>query len=697
MMTKFREFVNKRHSLSLKDYYELWNYSIDDTTADAFWIDVFLFVGMKGDKSPTTALAPKVGKTAILLMDLYQLLQRIRSMYPPPIWFPELKLNFAEILMSNQDAANIVIHECCEGALEVRDVTWEQLTSQVTSVADAMRSSGITSGDRVAGVLSNRLETVVACLATLSIGAVWSTSSPDMGVEGILDRVRQIRPKILFVESDVLYNGKVIDLARKNRACAAKLLDLPEYLNMIVIQRRNVVHEESALKLTTWQAFLRRGRGRPLTFAKLPFSHPGFIVYSSGTVSNFWLLRNPLKLKFSQSGPPKCIVHSAAGLLLQTKKDAVLHVDMQPGDSILQYTTTGWIMWRNVLCGIGYGGRSVVYDGSPLRPSPLVLLQLVSKLKITHFGTSARFLTELKNCGLKPKDVIDLSCLRCVTSTGSTLNAEVSEWFYDVGFPSHVHLVSTSGGTDVASSLITGNPDLPLYAGEIQCESMGMEVDVADADADELISVKKIGKAGELICRKPFPSEPVYFWGSNHGDQYRSAYFERYGTSTWCQGDFVQRNPKTRGYIMLGRSDGVLNPSGVRFGSAEIYDVVEKIPGIADALCVGQRRPHDEDESVVLFVKMTRAQELTAELKSTIKAAIRKARTPRHVPKYIFRVPSIPYTMNGKKIELAVKGIISGRSTKATSSVANPDSFEHYKKFFEIEKEDQAQGVRAKL
>ncbi|OQU94355.1 hypothetical protein CLAIMM_00716 [Cladophialophora immunda] len=661
MTDRLRRHINARRSLSLKDYTDLYTYSISDGSRDEFWVDLFVFLGMKGDKVPSIGFQEHVQ----------------HLMFPVPMWYPDIKLNFTENLLSCQDPTEIVIHACTEGGEDIRDVTWGDLHSQVAQLADAMLSSGITVGDRVAGVLSNRLETVVACLAALSMGALWSTSSPDMGVEGVLDRVRQIRPKLFIVESDVFYNGRVQDQMDKNRQCAGELLQTPEFVNMVVIPRRTKVLEQRSLKVITWNTFLERGIGRPLKFAKLPFSHPGFIVYSSGT-----------------TGPPKCIVHSAAGLLLQSKKDSVVHFDVRPGDNILQYTTTGWIMWGKVICGIGYGGRTVLYDGSPLKPDPLVLLRLV----VTHFGTSARFLTELKNFGLVPRDMIDLSCLRAIISTGSTLTAEVSEWFYDVGFPRHIHLVSTSGGTDIACSLVSGNPTLPLYAGEIQSESLGMATDVADADSPDAVSVKESGRAGELVCRRSFPSQPVSFWGEAGTERYRSSYFDRYGGEVWYQGDYVAMNPRTRGFEMLGRSDGVLNPSGVRFSSAEIYEVVDKIPGIADSLCVGQRRPADEDESVYLFIKMQPGRKLTSALKTTIRQTIRKARTPRHVPKYIIEVPDIPYTVNGKKIELAVKFIISNGTSKANGAVANPGSFEYYRRFYQIEKVlEEEQKARAKL
>ncbi|KAI9836767.1 MAG: hypothetical protein M1819_000932 [Sarea resinae] len=312
------------------------------------------------------------------------------------------------------------------------------------------------------------------------------------------------------------------------------------------------------------------------------------------------------------------------------------------------------------------------------------------------FGTSARFLSDLKSSGLKPRELIDLSSLRTVTSTGSTLTADVCNWFYDHGFPSDIHLISMSGGTDMACSLVTGSPTLPVYSGEIQCDSLGMAVDIVDNTSSTVVSIKETGEPGELVCLQPFPSQPVMFWGENGMKRYQSSYFERFGNRVWCQGDFVMVVPDTKGILMLGRSDGVLNPSGVRFGSAEIYAIVEKIPDIDDSICVGQRRPQDNDEAVVLFVKMKPSSRLTRQLREEIKKAIREARSPRHVPKYIFEITEIPYTVNGKKIELAVKQIVSGQPLKPNGAVANPASFASYQRFFDIEKADQA-DLAAKL
>ncbi|CAI6089103.1 unnamed protein product, partial [Clonostachys chloroleuca] len=498
-----------------------------------------------------------------------------------------------------------------EGADHIRNVTWRELRDDVAKVAGAMVASGVQEGDRIAAVISNRLEAIVICLAALSIGAIWSSSSPDMGVDGVLSRLTQIRPKLVFCESEVTYNAKQRDLLPNHCQWAKVLSRDAQLTKVVVISGQREIPTEECHKMTTWDRFLDLDTGRPLTFKQLPFDHPGFIVYSSGT-----------------SGPPKCIVHSAGGLLLQVRKDSFFSYDIRKGDTILQYTTTGWIMWAMVLVSLSFGGRVVVYDGSPFVPDALVLLRLVERLRVNVLGTSAKFLSMLMDSWVKPRDVIDLSSLRTITSTGSTLTAKTARWFYKEGFPQNIHLVSTCGGTDLACSLISGVATQPLYAGEIQAAALGMAVDIFDVDSDAGVSIRMSGTPGELVCTRPFPSQPVSFWGDNTGE----------------------------------KSDGVLNPAGVRFGSAEIYNVIDGDKEILDSLCVGQRRQHDSDETVVLFVQMYPAYKFTSSVVNRLREAVRSKLSPRHVPHYIFEVPDIPHTINGKKIEILVKKIISGQN-----------------------------------
>lgn len=607
-------------------------------------------------------------------------------MYPPPKFFPDVKMNIAENIFANYRAEDVILHVASEGAENLRDVTWEELRGEVSRISGAMASRGVKVGDRVAAVMSNRLETIVACLAALSLGAIWSTSSPEMGVDAILSRFTQIRPKLVFCERQVVYNGSTRHLLSKHRAWSRVLAkDTAELEAVIVVGGFRDLFSgpaESPIKLIAWDNFLAQGASNTrLRFRQLPFNHPGFIVWSSGT-----------------TGPPKSIVHTAGGLLVSASKDAFLSYDIHRGDTILQYTTTAWIMWALVFVSLSFGGKVVLYDGSPLMPDPLVLLRLVEKLRVSVFGTSAKFLSMLKEQGICPRDQLDLSSLRTVVSTGSILNADVAQWFYDKGFPPHVFLNSTCGGTDLACSLVSGAATMPLYAGEIQSPCLGMDVDIFDVEDDRGVSVLGIGDAGELVCKQPWPSEPAFFWGDPAGEKYKTSYFAKFLAqapasgyqqheeySIWNQGDFVSKNPLTGGFVMHGRSDGVLNPGGIRFGSAEIYNVVAQDLAIADSVCVGQRRDHDADESVILFVQMAQGHDFNRAVTRRLNDAIRSSLSPRHVPKYIFPVPGIPYTVNGKKVEILIKKLVSGQEVKVSPTIVNPEILDSYKQFIQAE------------
>lgn len=604
-------------------------------------------------------------------------------------------MNIAENIFANYRAGDVILHVASEGAEELRDVTWEELRGQVARSASAMASRGIKVGDRVAAVMSNRLETIVACLAALSLGAIWSTSSPEMGVDAILSRLTQIRPKLVVCERQVVYNGRLRHLLTKHRAWSQILAKETAELEAVVVVGGfgDVTSEptESPVKLITWDDLLAQGASNTiLGFRQLPFNHPAFIVWSSGT-----------------TGPPKSIVHTAGGLLVSASKDAFLSYDIRRGDTVLQYTTTAWIMWALVFVSLSFGGRVVLYDGSPLVPDPLVLLRLVEKLRISVFGTSARFLSLLKEQGISPRNQLDLSSLRTVVSTGSILTADVAQWFYDEGFPPQVFLNSTCGGTDLACSLVSGVATMPLYAGEIQAPCLGMDVDVFDVDNDRGVSIQDTEDAGELVCKQPWPSEPAFFWGDPAGEKYKTSYFAKYpavapapsrqqsgGYPIWNQGDFVSKNQVTGGFLMHGRSDGVLNPSGVRFGSAEIYNVVAQDLTIADSLCIGQRRDHDADESVILFVQMVQGHDFDRAVARRLNDAIRSSLSPRHVPKYIFPVPGIPYTANGKKVEILVKKLVSGKEVKVSPTVVNPEILNFYKQFIQAEEASERQRLQ---
>ncbi|CAG9988760.1 unnamed protein product [Clonostachys byssicola] len=652
--------ANEKHGAAVTDYESLWAWSTNASTAPTFWMEIFEYLGIKTSKGPHAAMQPHPKGSD--------------WMYPPVKFFPGAKMNFAENMFANYQAEETAMHIVSEGADHIRNVTWRELRDDVAKVAGAMVASGVKEGDRIAAVISNRLETIVICLAALSIGAIWSSSSPDMGVDGVLSRLTQIRPKLVFCESEVTYNAKLRDLLPSHCQWTKVLSKDSQLTKVVVISGEREILTEEYHKMTTWDRFLDQDTGRPLTFKQLPFDHPAFIVYSSGT-----------------SGPPKCIVHSAGGLLLQVRKDCFFSYDVRKGDTFLQYTTTGWIMWAMVLVSLSFGGRVVIYDGSPFVPDSLVLLRLVERLRINVLGTSAKFLSMLMDSGVKPRDVIDLSSLRTITSTGSTLTAKVARWFYTEGFPQSIHLVSTCGGTDLACSLISGAATQPLHAGEIQAAALGMAVDIFDVDNEAGVSIRTSDTPGELVCTRPFPSQPVSFWGDNTGEKYKNSYFSRFGERVWAQGDFISRNPSTGGYLTHGRSDGVLNPAGVRFGSAEIYNVIDSDKEIMDSLCVGQRRQNDSDETVVLFVQMYPAYKFTSSVVTRLREAVRSKLSPRHVPRYIFEVPDIPHTINGKKIEILVKKIISGQNPQVSSTVANPECLEFYKQFVHIEQVDAQQ------
>ncbi|EXJ61493.1 acetoacetate-CoA ligase [Cladophialophora psammophila CBS 110553] len=646
-MDKFRRQVNEKRGLALRNFADLHAWSTDPRTASDFWIDLFQYEQIKPGVQPTKAIR-----------------RANTSMYPPAEFFPDVLMNFAEHLLNTRSLNEVALYTVSEGCEVIRPVTRPELREMVRATASAMTQAGVTVGDRVAAVISNCVEAVVACLATLSLGAIWSTSSPDMGVEGIMQRLNQIEPKLVLFENSVRYNGKLRPLVQKYEECIARLRKTRNFELGIIIAREVPYITEGKRNVGTWDDFVKGAPDKELTFVQLPFKQPGFIVYSSGTAS-----------------APKCIVHSACAMLLQIKKDYMLHLDVRPGDTIYQYTTTGWIMWAMVLCGLSYGGSVVLYDGSPLYPDPLVTLRMIEKLKVTLFGTSARFLTDLHDRNLSPRQIIDLSSLRTVSSTGSVLPAKVCEWFYDVGFPENIHLVSGSGGTDMACSLVLGDPTGPFYSGEIQVPALGMAVDILDSTKDYPVSIKGTGEPGELVCREPFPSQPILFWGEKGMNKYRSAYFERFGDKIWTQGDFVSSSPVTGGFTMLGRSDGVLNPSGVRFGSAEIYNVVSQFPEFEDAICVGQRRPQDSDERVILFIKTKDNRDLSRSTIKAVRSAVAAALSPRHVPSFVFQTPEIPYTINGKKIELAVKQIVSGQKVTPSGAVENPESLIFYERF----------------
>lgn len=628
--------------MNLKDYLELHKYSVEDYT---FWQDLWEYTGILSSVPPEKIITE--GKYKEI-----------------PIWFPGARLNYAENVMYNGGDAI-----ACTEVREIGTVThysFNQLRAMVADMAAALRVNGLQVGDRVAAVLTNCMTTVVLSLATISVGAIFSCTAPDMGEQGILDRYKQIKPKFLFSETEVVYSGKTIDVLAKIRGVAQKLstegLKQLVLLPSIKTGRDVVVDIPHSMSLSS---FLATGDGRPLTFEQVEFRHPVYILYSSGT-----------------SGPPKCIVHSGGGVLLQAKKEGKFVFDMGIQDTYFQYTTAGWMMWNSMISSLGNGARNILYDGSPFYPNVRSFLKMVNDQGVTILGTGPRFLSEVKGQGLQPKDLFPFASLRTVFSTGSVLTAPMYEWAQEA-FGERMHIMSASGGTDICSGFVTAASSLPIYAGEMPCKSLGMKVEIFDPDGK---NIEDTGMPGELVCTRPHIGLPVSFWGDESGEKLRKAYFDMY-PGVWRQADFMVKNPKTQGLIILGRSDGVLNPSGVRFGSAEIYAVLENYAhALEDSLVVGQRRPEDKDERVLLFLKMREGQAFTDELVTQIKKTIRESLSARHVPEYIFPIEDIPYTVNAKRIEIAVKQIVSGSNLKPSGTVANPSSLDLYYKFRHLER-----------
>ncbi|KAH9839228.1 uncharacterized protein C8Q71DRAFT_503581 [Rhodofomes roseus] len=653
----FRREVNRKHGLNLKDFHELHKYSVENYE---FWMDVWEFIGIISSVPPNKIVEEG----------------RIKEL---PTWFPGARLNYAENLLHRSDDGGACIAARESGA--VQHYTYRQLREMVRKLAAAMRANGVTKGDRVAAIVTNSIDAVVIALATASIGAIFSSTAPDMGTQGILDRYQQIKPKVIFSESEVAWTGKTFDMVPKVSE-VAKALATHGLQGVILLPSVASVKELSAAQLgkipksVTMSAFLATGDNGPLVFEQLPFNHPLYILYSSGT-----------------TGPPKCIIHTAGGVLLQTKKELRLSLGLNTDDTYFQFTTTGWMMWPYMLQGLACGARIVLFDGSPFYPDVRDFLRFLSRESVSVFGTSPRFLSEVQGQGIEPSKLASFAALRVISSTGSVLTPPMFEWTQQA-FNPNVHLLSVSGGTDICGGFVGGVASSPVYAGEIQGKLLGMKVEIFDSDGK---NIEDTGAPGELVCTRPHPSLPLGFWGDDSGERVRKAYFTTY-PGVWHQGDFIVKNPKTQGLMILGRSDGVLNPSGVRFGSAEIYSVLEDFSdAVDDSLCVGQRRPQDKDERVLLFLKLRPDHPFDETLVNRIRAAIRTALSPRHVPAHIFEVDEIPYTVNGKKIEIAVKQIVSGSTLKPSGTVANPESLKLYYKFRDLEDLIHSNAIKAKL
>jgi len=629
-IARFIARVNAEHRANITSYPSLYDWSIKQP--EEFWTEVWRFCGVRKRNEWTHALEH-------------------RERMPGATWFVGAELNFAENLLWRDDDAPALIFYNERGAR--RELSCRQLRNEVARIAAGLRARGVTRGDRVAGFLPNLPETVIAMLAAASIGAVWSSCSPDFGVAGVFDRFGQIAPKALFIADGYFYGGKVIDSLPTAREIVARI----DSIECVVVTP--YVNAEPQLDgLKNAALFADFGdRAATLQFDALPFDHPLYILYSSGT-----------------TGVPKCIVHGAGGALLQHLKELVLHVDLRREDRIFYFTTCGWMMWNWLVSSLAVGATVVLYDGSPLHPDSRVLWRMAQREGINVFGTSPRFLAACEKDNLRPGVEFALASLRTILSTGSPLAPDNFQYVYrDV--KQDVLLASISGGTDIVSCFAQGCPLLPVYAGEIQCRALGMKVEIFDDDGQALV-----GEKGELVCTAPFPSMPIGFWNDADGRKYHDAYFARY-PNVWRHGDYAELT--LRGSVIIyGRSDAVLNPGGVRIGTAEIYRQVDQLPEVIESLAIGQEWRNDV--RVVLFVRLRPGVTLEAALQAKIRDAIRRNATPRHVPAKIVQVADIPRTISGKLVELAVRNVVHGRPVKNVDALANPEALQYFRDLPEL-------------
>lgn len=640
----------------LHNYQQLHQWSIDEPAL--FWSLVW----------QDSNLVPALEKPINDAEQLNQILKTGKEFYDAQ-WFSQLEINFAENLLQRRDDA-IALISCGEPSLnqgQDRSVSYKALHNQVAKLAYSLRAMGIVQGDRVAAFMPNTQETIIAMLATTSIGAIWSSCSPDFGLQGVIDRFGQIEPKVLFTTDGYFYGGKTLDSLPKVEQICAQLGSLEQ---LIVIPHTSLDQASTSGKSSTlelpvipkvavlsWQEALDNN-SEEILFNRLPFNHPLYIMYSSGT-----------------TGVPKCIVHSAGGTLIQHAKELRLHTDLKPEDTIFYYSTCGWMMWNWLVSSLSIGATVVLYDGSPFYPDGHYLWQMAEKHKVSIFGTSAKYLAALEKAGIRPKQDYDLSALKAVLSTGSPLSHESFDYVYR-DIKQDICLSSISGGTDIISCFALGNPILPVYRGELQCLGLGMAVDIYDDDQHSLRQEK-----GELVCSQPFPSCPIQFWQDPDNKKFKQAYFDQF-EHIWAHGDYGEIT-SNGGLIIHGRSDAVLNPGGVRIGTAEIYRQVELLDEVVESIAIGQQ--WQDDVRVVLFVILQAGLSLDSTLEQLIRKQIRSHTTPRHVPAKIIQVTDIPRTISGKIVELAVRKVVHNEPVKNTDALKNPKALDLYKNLPELQ------------
>ncbi|WP_161867003.1 acetoacetate--CoA ligase [Pseudomonas yangonensis] len=634
-MEAFRCFVNQRHGLQLADYPDLHTWSV--AQREAFWQAIVDFFEIRFHSPAECVL-------------------REGPAMPDAQWFPGATLNFADHLLRRRDGHPALVAIAEDGSRE--QLSYAQLAAHVAGLQRALRSAGVGIGDRVAAFMPNTWQTVVGMLASASLGATWSSCSPDFGTQGVIDRFGQIEPKVLIAAAGYRYAGKSLDLTDKLNEILGQL---PSVQQLVLVPYANLDARttdcQSAAAVTLWQDFYQPG-GAP-QFTALAFDQPLYILYSSGT-----------------TGVPKCIVHGTGGTLLQHVKELGLHTDLGATDTLFYYTTCGWMMWNWLMSGLAMGATLVLYDGSPFHPEPTRLIDLIDAEDISIFGTSAKFIAALEKAGVKPRESHKLLSLKAILSTGSPLAHESFDYVYrDV--KADLCLSSISGGTDIVSCFALGNPTLPVWPGELQCKGLGMDVQVWDEDGRSLH-----GGKGELVCARHFPSMPVGFWNDAGGEKFRAAYFDTF-PGVWAHGDYAEETGHG-GLVIHGRSDAVLNPGGVRIGTAEIYRQVEKVPQVLESIAIGQ--DWQGDVRVVLFVRLREGVTLDDALRDEICRIIRANTTPRHVPARIVQVADIPRTISGKIVELAVRNVVHGRPVKNTDALANPQALELYRALPELQR-----------
>ena len=622
----------KRAGRSLSSYEQLHDWSVTDR--EGFWKLVWDFCGVIGERGARD------------LVDGERM--------PGASFFPDATLNFAENLLRKTGAGDAMVFRG-EDKVAYR-LSWDALRAMVSKLQQAFAAEGVKAGDRVAAMMPNMPETIAAMLAAASLGAIWSSCSPDFGEQGVLDRFGQIEPVVFVTVDGYWYAGKRIEVGDKVAKVVAKL---PTVRRTIVVDYLGGAEAVASAvpDARTLAATLAAHDEKPLTFARLPFAHPLYILFSSGT-----------------TGIPKCIVHSAGGTLLQHLKEQRLHAGIGEGDRFFYFTTCGWMMWNWLVSGLATGATLLLYDGSPFHPDGNVIFDYAQAEKMTYFGTSAKFIDAVRKSGLEPIRTHDLSSVRVISSTGSPLSPEGFDFVYS-GIKADVHLASISGGTDIVSCFVLGVPTRSVWSGEIQGAGLGMAVEVWNDDGQPVR-----GEKGELVCTRAFPSMPVMFWNDPDGAKYRAAYFERFD-NIWCHGDFAEVTEHD-GFIIHGRSDATLNPGGVRIGTAEIYNQVEQMEEIVEAICIGQ--DFDDDVRVVLFVRLAPGVALDADLEKRIKAKIRTGASPRHVPAKIVAVSDIPRTKSGKITELAVRDVVHGRAVKNKEALANPEALDLFRDLPEL-------------